>query len=80
MAQAFNVQLGMGGGYPHMNMHFHAAVPNGGRVEFHYVTWKCYEAVFDGTPKPINGRVTLPTAPGLGYTPKAGILELAVTE
>lgn len=35
LAQAFNIQLEMGGNFPHLNMHLHAGVPNGGRVEFH---------------------------------------------
>ena len=78
LAQAFNVPLGMGGGYPHLNMHLHAGVPNGGRVEFHWATWKCYEAVFDGTPVSVNGKVSLPTTPGLGFTPRAGVLDLMV--
>jgi L-alanine-DL-glutamate epimerase-like enolase superfamily enzyme len=53
-------------------------VPNGGRVEFHWQGWKCVESTFDGAPGPVNGYVTLPTGPGLGFTPKAGILDLAV--
>jgi hypothetical protein len=36
------------------------------------------ESLFDGAPPPVKGRLTLPTAPGLGFTPKAGILDLAV--
>ena len=47
IAQAFNVPLAMGGNYPHLNMHLHAGVPNGGRVEFHWQGWKCVEALFD---------------------------------
>lgn len=78
LAQAFNVPLAMGGNYPHLNMHLHAGVPNGGRIEFHWQGWKCIESTFDNTPAPVNGTVTLPTTPGLGFTPKAGILELAV--
>jgi L-alanine-DL-glutamate epimerase-like enolase superfamily enzyme len=78
IAQAFNVPLAMGGNYPHMNMHLHGGSPNGGRVEFHWQGWKCIESLFDGAPPPVNGTVTLPTAPGLGFTPKSGILELAV--
>jgi len=78
MAQAFNVPLAMGGNYPHMNMHLHGGVQNGGRVEFHWQGWKCVEQLFDNAPGPVNGRLTLPTAPGLGFTPKAGILDLAV--
>jgi L-alanine-DL-glutamate epimerase-like enolase superfamily enzyme len=78
LAQAFNIQLEMGGNYPHLNMHLHAGVANGGRVEFHLGGWRIGEALFDGTPKPVKGWVTLPAAPGLGFTPKSGILDLAV--
>ncbi len=78
MAQAFNVPLAMGGNYPHMNMHLHGGVPNGGRVEFHWQGWKCVEQLFDNAPGPVKGTVTLPTGPGLGFTPKAGIFDLAV--
>jgi L-alanine-DL-glutamate epimerase-like enolase superfamily enzyme len=77
VAQAFNVPLAMGGNYPHLNMHLHAGVPNGGRIEFHWQGWKCIEATFDNAPGPVNGTVTLPTAPGLGFTPKSGILDLS---
>ncbi len=77
IAQAFNVPLAMGGNYPHMNMHLHGGVPNGGRVEFHWQGWKCVEALFDSAPGPVRGTLTLPDAPGLGFTPKAGILDLA---
>jgi len=80
LAQAFNIQLEMGGNYPHLNMHLHAGVPNGGRVEFHLGGWRIGEALFDGMPKPVRGWVTLPEAPGLGFTPKAGILDLAVRD
>jgi L-alanine-DL-glutamate epimerase-like enolase superfamily enzyme len=78
IAQAFNVPLSMGGNYPHMNMHLHGGVPNGGRIEFHWQGWKCVEALFDNAPGPVQGTLTLPQAPGLGFTPKAGILDLAV--
>jgi L-alanine-DL-glutamate epimerase-like enolase superfamily enzyme len=76
IAQAFNVPLAMGGNYPHLNMHLHAGVPNGGRVEFHWQGWKCVETLFDNAPGPVKGTVTLPERPGLGFTPKAGILDL----
>ncbi len=77
IAQAFNVPLAMGGNYPHLNMHLHGGVPNGGRVEFHWQGWKCVEALFDNAPGPVKGTLTLPEGPGLGFTPKAGILDLA---
>jgi L-rhamnonate dehydratase len=78
LAQAFNVPLAMGGNYPHLNMHLHGGVPNGGRVEFHWQGWKCVESLFDAAVNPENGYVTLPTKPGLGFTPKSGILDLAI--
>jgi L-alanine-DL-glutamate epimerase-like enolase superfamily enzyme len=78
LAQAFNIPLAMGGNYPHLNMHLHGGVPNGGRIEFHWQGWKCVEAAFDNTVGPVDGYVTLPTGPGLGFTPKSGILDLAV--
>ena len=68
----------MGGNYPHLNMHLHAGVPNGGRIEFHYGGRRIGEALFDGVPAPVKGWVTLPSAPELGFTPKAGIFDLAV--
>jgi len=80
LAQAFNIQLEMGGNFPHLNMHLHAGVPNGGRIEFHLGGWRIGEALFDGTPAPVKGWVSLPEAPGLGFTPKAGILDLAVKD
>jgi L-alanine-DL-glutamate epimerase-like enolase superfamily enzyme len=78
VAQAFNIQLEMGGNFPHLNMHLHAGLPHGGRVEFHLGGWRIGEALFDGVPAPVKGWVTLPQAPGLGFTPKSGILDLAV--
>lgn len=75
LAQAFNVRLAMGGNWPHINMHLHAGVPNGGWVEFHWRGWHVTESLFDGTPPPINGWATLPEAPGLGFTPKPGIVQ-----
>jgi L-rhamnonate dehydratase len=78
MAQGFNVPLAMGGNFPHINMHLHGGVSNGGRIEFHWQGWKLVEALFDGAPAPVNGTVTLPQAPGLGFTPKSNILDLAV--
>ncbi len=73
LAQAFNIPLQMGGSWPHINMHLHAGVPNGGMVEFHLKAWKLVELYSDGAPAPVNGWVTLPEAPGLGFTPKEGL-------
>ncbi|MBI2171017.1 MAG: mandelate racemase/muconate lactonizing enzyme family protein [Chloroflexi bacterium] len=74
VAQAFNIQIQMGGNWPHINMHLHGGAPNGGRVEFHWQGWHVVEVLFDGAPPPTNGWVTLPEALGLGFTPKEGIV------
>ncbi len=70
LAQAFNLPIANGGGWPHHNMHLQAAVPNGWRVEYHYVMWKCGEMVFDGCVGPRQGRTTMPESPGLGLEPR----------
>ena len=78
MAQAFNIPMSMGGNYPHLNMHLHGGVPNGGRIEFHLQGYQCTENLFDGVPFTKDGWLVLPEAPGLGFTPKDGILDYAV--
>lgn len=81
IADAFNIQIQMGGNWPHINMHLHAGVPNGGRVEFHWQGWHTVQELFDGAPPPADGYVQLPDGPGLGFTPKEGIVkEFAVDE
>jgi L-alanine-DL-glutamate epimerase-like enolase superfamily enzyme len=75
MAQAFNILLANGGGWPHHNMHFQAGVSNGWRVEFHYLMWKVGETIYKNAPKPEKGWVTLTEEPGLGLEPKREVLE-----
>ncbi len=74
MAQAFNLRLANGGGWPHHNAHLMAAVPNGWRVEFHTKTWIVGDTLFQNPPRPVNGWVTLPERPGLGLEPKEDAL------
>ncbi len=66
LARAFNLPVANGGGWPQHNLHFQAAVPNGIRVEFHYLMWKTTEALFVNTPQPVKGWVDVPQIPGLG--------------
>lgn len=75
MAQAFNVLIANGGGWPHHNMHLQAAVSNGWRVEFHYLMWKVGETIYKSTPEPKEGFVTLSEEPGLGLEPKREVLK-----
>jgi L-rhamnonate dehydratase len=74
MAQAFNILIANGGGWPHHNMHLQAAVANGWRVEFHYLMWKVGDTIFQNPPQPEKGWVTLTEQPGLGLEPRDNIL------
>lgn len=74
LAQAFNVPIEMGGNWPHINAHLHAGVPNGGRVEFHWQGWQVGTLLLDGAMQPEGDQATLSERPGLGFTPKEGIV------
>jgi L-alanine-DL-glutamate epimerase-like enolase superfamily enzyme len=74
MAQAWNVPIANGGGWPHHNMHLLAGVANGWRVEFHLLMWRAGEAIFRDPPRPEGGRVTLSERPGLGLEPDLDVL------
>jgi L-alanine-DL-glutamate epimerase-like enolase superfamily enzyme len=68
MAAAFNVPIANGGAWPHHNMHLHAGLANGGLVEYHYVAVLVTEQIFEGLGKPVDGYLTLPETPGLGFS------------
>jgi L-alanine-DL-glutamate epimerase-like enolase superfamily enzyme len=74
MAQAFNLPLSNGGGWPHLNAHLMAGVDNGTRVEFHLLMWRASDQVFKNPFPPVNGEVTLPDRPGLGLEPNEDAL------
>lgn len=69
MAQAFNLPMSNGGGWPIFNMHLLCGMMNGGPVEFHYGMWVTGKTFFHGAPEPVNGRISIPDRPGLGFTP-----------
>jgi len=75
LAQAFNIPISNGGGWPHHNMHLQGAVANGTQVEFHYLDWKVGEMIFRDLPRPENGWVTLPEKYGLGFEPRDEVLQ-----
>ncbi|MEO7393141.1 MAG: mandelate racemase/muconate lactonizing enzyme family protein [Ramlibacter sp.] len=78
MAAAFNTRLANGGAWPHHNMHLHAGLANGSLVEYHSIAVECCKLVFDGLPEPVDGVLTLPETPGLGFKPnRERIAELA---
>jgi L-alanine-DL-glutamate epimerase-like enolase superfamily enzyme len=70
LAQAFNLVIANGGGWPHHNMHLQAAMANGWRVEFHYPMWKAGEMIYKDPPGPHGGATTLTEKPGLGLEPR----------
>jgi L-alanine-DL-glutamate epimerase-like enolase superfamily enzyme len=47
---------------------------NGWRVEFHLDMQDVGEQIFVNPPKPENNVVRIPSAPGLGLTPRADFL------
>lgn len=69
IAQAYNLAIANGGGWPIFNMHVQAGLANGGRVEYHYGMWQAGKRLFKGTPDPEGSRMTIPEAPGLGFEP-----------
>ena len=75
MAQAFNLPVANGGGWPHHNAHLIAAIPNGWRVEFHIPMWYVGNTFFQDPPQPVKGTVTLTDRPGLGLEPKEDALK-----
>ena len=75
LAQAFNLPIANGGGWPHHNMHLQAAMANGWRVEFHFEMWGIGDKVYKEPPAPVNGWVTLPETPGLGLEPRFAALD-----
>ncbi len=75
MAQAFNLPIANGGGWPLHNMHLQAGMANGSFVEFHYRFWQIYKALMQPFPAPVDGWITMPETPGVGLEPKPGAIE-----
>lgn len=68
LAQAFNLPIANGGGWPRFNMHTMAGLMNGWRVEFHLGMKFVEEQIFTDAPDPdpVTNTVRIPSAPGLG--------------
>lgn len=75
LAQAYNILIADGGGWPHHNMHLQAAASNGWRVEFHYLMWQTGNIIYKNPPQPVKGNVTLTEDPGLGLEPQRDALQ-----
>ena len=75
LAQAYNMPIANGAGWPIFNMHTMAGLMNGWLVEFHWGMWQAGQKLFKGAPAPENDRVKIPDAPGLGFEPIYEALE-----
>lgn len=75
LAQAYNILIADGGGWPHHNMHLQAAASNGWRAEFHYLMWQTGNIIYRNPPQPVKGNVTLTEDPGLGLEPNREALK-----
>ncbi|WP_205648681.1 mandelate racemase/muconate lactonizing enzyme family protein [Acuticoccus kandeliae] len=74
LAQAYNLPLDNGGGWPAFNLHTMAGLANGGSVEYHAVTAAVTEVAFPDAPRPAGGAMKVPDAPGLGFSPDEAVL------
>ena len=75
MAQAFNLPIANGGGWPLHNLHTMAGLMNGWRVEFHLDMQAVGERLFVDPPKPENNIVRVGTKPGVGLEPNVEALK-----
>jgi len=75
LAQAFNLPIANGGGWPLHNMHTMAGLMNGWRVEFHLDMQAVGELLFVKPPRPENNVVRIPAKPGLGLEPNRDVLK-----
>jgi L-talarate/galactarate dehydratase len=62
MAEAFNIPV-VSHLLPEIHVHLVAAAPNATVVEYMPWTWR----LFDDPPKPVDGVMTVPAGPGLGF-------------
>ncbi|ELY60038.1 mandelate racemase/muconate lactonizing protein [Natronococcus jeotgali DSM 18795] len=74
MADAFNIDIYHGGGWPFQNMHLQAGLANGQMVEFHDIVWEIGKKIYDSPPEPTGKSITLPDEPGLGLDPDFSVL------
>lgn len=68
LAQAFNLPIANGGGWPLFNMHTMAGLMNGWIVEWHFGMVQVGERLIADAPAPRGGIIEVPQRPGLGLT------------
>lgn len=68
LAQAYNIPIANGGGWPIFNMHTMAGLMNGWIVEWHLGMVQAGQMLFPDAPKPKDGMLSIPERAGLGLT------------
>ena len=66
LAQAYNLPIANGGGWPLLNMQLLAGMANGWLVEWHLTWIETCEAIFKRPPRPRQSVIAIPDKPGLG--------------
>jgi len=67
-AERHGLRVANGAGWPLINMHLLAGVPNGWLVEHHVAQSGIEQALFIDPPYPVDGRLAIPEKPGLGLS------------
>lgn len=67
-ATRHDIRIANGAGWPLVNMHLMAGVPNGWLVEHHAAQTGIEDALFVDPPYPVDGRLAIPEKPGLGLS------------
>jgi len=68
LAESRNIRIANGAGWPLVNMHLLAGVPNGWLAEHHAAQAGIEDALFIDPPYPVDGRLPIPEKPGLGLS------------
>lgn len=66
LAQAYNLPIANGGGWPLFNLHTMAGLMNGWLVEWHLGMVQVGELLFPDASRPVKGTIAVPDRPGLG--------------
>lgn len=69
MAEAFNVSIANGGAAGAHNVHLHAGIAHGGRVEWHATFMEMCKLIYRGIEDPTTEHYVVPNRPGLGFEP-----------
>jgi L-alanine-DL-glutamate epimerase-like enolase superfamily enzyme len=68
LAEHHGIRVANGAGWPLINMHLMAGVPNGWLLEHHIAQSGIEDALFINPPYPVDGRLAIPEKSGLGLS------------